>query len=446
MRVALISCTNKKMDKPCKASEMYLPSPRFKLAYEYAKKNSDVVCIISAKYGLIDENQLIDPYNETLNGKSKLERQTWAKGVINKLSQSFDLENDTFVILAGRVYSEFILSAMNNFELPLEGLSIGRWIPKLRELNSQSKCSLLHEIFNSMPRYNWKSIDEIPFNNGIYIMFESGEKLYGKDRIIRIGTHNADGRLKKRLKDHFISQNKDGSILRKNIGLALLHKENDSFEMIWAMDSSKPETRSEILASNQSERIKMIERRVSKYLQNHINFTCIQVDTKDKRLFIEGALITTLNHTADFYSSETWLGLSSPKPEIARSGLWNTQGLDKHELTIEEILDLENNIAKIVVSKSINDKNSQKSETIKKTLTADIREFIRIIITNAQEKGLQFIDLVSGDIHKQMRLSNKMPSVCAAMYQVMAENDVILSTTPSSKSSTIKVRYNTNRM
>lgn len=446
MRVALISCTSKKMDKLCKASEMYMPSPRFKLAYEYAKKNSDVVCIISAKYGLIDEYQLISPYNETLNEKSKFERQTWAKDVINKLRQSYDLKNDTFVILAGRVYNEFLLSSMNHFELPLEGLSMGRWIPKLRELNSQSKCSLLHEIFNGMPRYNWKSIDEIPFENGIYIMFESGEKLYGKDRIIRIGTHNADGRLKKRLKDHFISQNKDGSILRKNIGLAFLNKENDSFEVIWAMDSSKPETRREILAANQSERIKLIEKMVSEYLQSHIEFTCIQVDTKDKRLFLEGALITTLNHTADFNSSDTWLGLSSPKPEIARSGLWNTQGLDKHELTIEEILDLENNIASVVVAKSNNYKNSQKNETFEKTLTADIREFIRIKIANAQEKGLPFIDLVSGDIHKQMGLSNKMPSVCTAMYQVMAEEDLILSTTPSGKSSTIKVRYNTNGM
>ena len=58
------------MDKPCKAYEMYLPSSRFKLAYEYAKKNSEVVWIISAKYGLIDENQITDPYIQGIMNKS----------------------------------------------------------------------------------------------------------------------------------------------------------------------------------------------------------------------------------------------------------------------------------------------------------------------------------------------------------------------------------------
>ncbi len=44
-------------------------------------------------------------------------------------------------------------------------------------------------------------------------------KKYGElDRIVRIGTHTSDDRLKNRLRDHFISKNKDGSIFRKNIG------------------------------------------------------------------------------------------------------------------------------------------------------------------------------------------------------------------------------------
>lgn len=68
MKIALISCTSRKMDNPCRASEMYLPSPRFKLAYDYAKKNADLVYILSAKHGLLHENETIEPYNETLNG------------------------------------------------------------------------------------------------------------------------------------------------------------------------------------------------------------------------------------------------------------------------------------------------------------------------------------------------------------------------------------------
>ena len=136
-----------------------------------------------------------------------------------------------------------------------------RWIPKLRELNNESKCASLHRLFNDMPRYDWSKIDDIPFENGIYIMFETDEYFEETNRIVRIGTHKADGRLKSRLKDHFLRRNKDGSILRKNIGLALLHKENDSFETIWALDGSKPEIRQYIIDNDLQGEMKTIEKK-----------------------------------------------------------------------------------------------------------------------------------------------------------------------------------------
>lgn len=53
-----------------------------------------------------------------------------------------------------------------------------------------------------------------------------------------MGTHTSEGRLKARLKDHFISRNKDGSIFRKNVGKALLSKIKDPYLDIWALDTS----------------------------------------------------------------------------------------------------------------------------------------------------------------------------------------------------------------
>ena len=57
------------------------------------------------------------------------------------------------------------------------------------------------------------------------------------------------------------------------------------------------------------------------------------------------------------------------------------------------------------------------------------------------DESKDYVDIVSGDIHREMKLRNKMPSVCSAMYQMMKSNDEILSATPSGKSSTIKIRY-----
>lgn len=179
-------------------------------------------------------------------------------------------------------------------------------------------------------------------------------------------------------------------------------------------------------------------------------------DEKD-RLRIEEALIATLNNANDFVSSSEWLGCHSPKPEIVNSGLWNTQGLNgkilscgevealKKDLVsgtkhlVKEIPAKENCIEKIKPEVKAN--NVQATAILRSVSVSDIKVFIYEIIDRSRHDGLAYVDIVSGEIHKQMKLSRKMPSVCSAMYALMKENDVVLYTTPSGKSSTIKIRY-----
>ena len=90
-------------------------------------------------------------------------------------------------------------------------------------------CPHLHTLFNKLPHHHFPfDAKKIPLN-GIYILFEFGEIAHDTNRIVRIGTHNGDGNLPSRLKSHFIKENKDRSIFRKNIGRALLNKSNDPF-------------------------------------------------------------------------------------------------------------------------------------------------------------------------------------------------------------------------
>ena len=79
----------------------------------------------------------------------------------------------------------------------------------------------LHQIFNSLPVYSWQTIKDIPFKDGIYIVFEKGETYKGLPRIVRVGTHTSSGRLKQRLRSHFLSEHHNSSIFRKNIGKVL---------------------------------------------------------------------------------------------------------------------------------------------------------------------------------------------------------------------------------
>ena len=67
MKIALISCSKMKRDHSCTAAELYSPSHLFSLSYAYAQKVADKVFILSAKYGLVEEEDVISPYNLTLN-------------------------------------------------------------------------------------------------------------------------------------------------------------------------------------------------------------------------------------------------------------------------------------------------------------------------------------------------------------------------------------------
>jgi hypothetical protein len=139
MKIALISCTSRKKSYKCQAKDLYSESSRFQLAFSFAKLIADKIFILSAKYGLIPENMIIEPYNETLKDKSTQERRAWAEMVLNELRKVSDLEHDEFIVLAGEVYHENLLPHMNHFWLPLKG--------KRRGISS----SLAHLISQSCP-------------------------------------------------------------------------------------------------------------------------------------------------------------------------------------------------------------------------------------------------------------------------------------------------------
>lgn len=73
--------------------------------------------------------------------------------------------------------------------------------------------------------------------------------------------------------------------------------------------------------------------------------------------------------------------------------------------------------------------------------TRSHRLYIDKRLQEAKMREKVYIDLVSGDIHKQLSLKNRMPDVCRIMYDKMIYGDEVLNTTPSGFSSTIKIRY-----
>lgn len=204
-------------------------------------------------------------------------------------------------------------------------------------------CLELHKLFNSMKRYTFDTIDKVPFKNGIYIFFEKNEKYLSFDRIVRVGTDTGDDNLKSRMQQHFIKDNKDRSIFRKNIGRAILNKENNPLLSYWNLDLTSREKKEKFFNDELDIKRKEVEKRVTKYMCENLSFVVFPLDTKEERLRFEEAIISALYNSLDFQASDNWLGnyvLPSRLNHVKESRMWLSQGIKAKPLTEEEFVKL----------------------------------------------------------------------------------------------------------
>ena len=196
-------------------------------------------------------------------------------------------------------------------------------------------CEALHHWANSQPVLRFPFDDaSIPLN-AIYVLFEQGEVAHGAKRIVRVGTPTGTGQLRSRLRQHFLVENKDRSIFRKNIGRALLNRDHDPFLPTWDLDRTSRLARETHIID--LARQSAIEALVSKYIQEHFTFIALRVDNKTQRLGLESKMISTVSLCEECQASTKWLGLCSPKDKIRTSGLWLVNELYKEPLSIEDL-------------------------------------------------------------------------------------------------------------
>ena len=199
-------------------------------------------------------------------------------------------------------------------------------------------CRQIHVLAASLPAHTFAFDPKKIPTNGIYFVFEKGEAAHGGNRIVRIGTHTGQNQLRSRLKQHFLVPNKDRSIFRKNIGRALLARNNDPFLADWELDLTPAEARK--LHGDRIDRKKYeeIERAVTKYMQQNFSFAVLPVETKDDRLRFESEIISAIAACTECGPSKDWLGNYSPKEKIRTRGLWLVNELYKTPLSEEGLL------------------------------------------------------------------------------------------------------------
>lgn len=137
-KIVLISCASKKLAYKSKAEDLYI-STLFRLSLAYAKKlKPDKIFILSAKYGLLNLNDEIATYNETLNNKPFSDIEIWAEKVVTDLGKMVNLKDDMFIFFAGKKYRKYILPPIKYYKIPLKGLRIGEQLRFLKNKLEQT--------------------------------------------------------------------------------------------------------------------------------------------------------------------------------------------------------------------------------------------------------------------------------------------------------------------
>ena len=360
--IVLISCSSEKESTATTAEQLYTSS-LFKKSLARAKKlNPDAIYILSGKHHLLPLDKVIEPYNQRVSHK-KDENEAWGAKVIEQLKKVTDLQNDKFIIYAGKDYVTPIKSSLKNVILPFDGVKgNGEMLQRLNQeeekeweaeqklmgaelqkisnrigslssnnVTNETYVSILHDIFNVLRRFSYpyqkkRGKEWIVPRNGIYVFFEKGEVYtnpqgYLQDRIVRVGIHTKDSekgtqrgnKLFSRLDQHFRG-NMNASSFRKYVGDSLQNK--------------------------QKQPITDIEKEVSTYMRENFSFVVFEVETEEERKKWEKKLISTLGQAGKkgiIESSKNWLGRNSSTTNVKTSGLWQDDDMNGISLNLKEL-------------------------------------------------------------------------------------------------------------
>ena len=123
--IVFLSCGKTKAKYTCKAFEMY-QGELFKKSFEYAKSlNPRKIYILSAKYKLLELNDIISPYELTLNKMNKQQQKKWAYDCYLQLKAKGQDFNEEAIFLCGENYRKYLSQVFKNAKAPLQGVSFG---------------------------------------------------------------------------------------------------------------------------------------------------------------------------------------------------------------------------------------------------------------------------------------------------------------------------------
>jgi hypothetical protein len=122
--VHLVSCVGLKAPGACCARDLYR-SPWFLKARAYVEAAGGPWFILSAAHGLVRPDEVIAPYDCTLNAMHAPARRAWGARVVAQLRDVLPSSGEV-VLLAGERYRAPLLAHLGDrAQVPMRGLGIG---------------------------------------------------------------------------------------------------------------------------------------------------------------------------------------------------------------------------------------------------------------------------------------------------------------------------------
>lgn len=110
--IALISCSNRKIDGIHPARELYSASDNFVSALKFAenpRNRFDQIYILSGRHGLVEPDQILQKYDFDLKELSDEEQMAWATHITSVLKTKISSTNTAVTLFADKTYSTCLL-------------------------------------------------------------------------------------------------------------------------------------------------------------------------------------------------------------------------------------------------------------------------------------------------------------------------------------------------
>lgn len=344
-----LPCGRRKLRSAAPARLMYA-SPRFGRLRSIAEILAADYCVVSAKHGLLDPDQVIEPYDLDLVSLSAEARELWAREVLSQLAGRGG--HRPFILLTTGAYLSELLAANCRREQPLTlftpfaGLSEAsedEWIEQATAVAMRIRDVRL--LYRMLARWRGDGRSFLLRNlpqqklpeRGVYLFLDPQETsaYLPCPRVVRIGTHavsqGSKATIKNRLRNHLgLTDGRGshrGSIFRLHVGRAMLEREGTVTTLpSWGVGQHASQ---EIMQNETA-----LERRVSDYL-GALEVIVLPIDdppSKDsRRAKVETQLISLFTDSLVpiEHASPSWLGRYSPVTAISRTGLWNVRDVGR---------------------------------------------------------------------------------------------------------------------